>query len=327
MNDVSPTGSNDNLISRPSAPGSAHNDAASPPLATAADASPSLQDQKKVQRDQKAVMLEHLIRNIDIAIYAQLSILYYMDCSLNLFLLRAIPHWFYFTPKPSFFPPPPVTHRPYIGIIFGTNILALLLHPLLTPPVAGEAARGYQHGGLLIDFVGQKGPVSKWQMMGLDLLILALQVLVLGVILEKRGIKEDGGHEGEMVEEQRQDYDAEERGVLRQGNAEQEEYEMRDLNPSSRRMRSDEDRERDELLQSSGDAGPQNQQPLDSYYTGDHVIANLHLAQMIKSQWQTRSTSSQSAGASTSGVQAAVVAAAAGRTLTYRLGEGVQGNA
>lgn len=34
---------------------------------------------KRAQQDQKAFFLDHLIRNIDIVIYAQLSVLYYME--------------------------------------------------------------------------------------------------------------------------------------------------------------------------------------------------------------------------------------------------------
>ena len=37
------------------------------------------QGKQRVRRDQRAAMLDHLIRNIDIMIYAQLSILYYME--------------------------------------------------------------------------------------------------------------------------------------------------------------------------------------------------------------------------------------------------------
>ncbi len=46
-----------------------------------------LQRNKQVQRDQKAAFLDHLIRNVDIMIYAQLSVLYYME---------------YVRPQPSF---------------------------------------------------------------------------------------------------------------------------------------------------------------------------------------------------------------------------------
>ena len=37
------------------------------------------QRRKRVQREQGNVFLDHLIRNIDIMIYCQLSVLYYME--------------------------------------------------------------------------------------------------------------------------------------------------------------------------------------------------------------------------------------------------------
>ena len=47
--------------------------------AAAADNAEPSQERKRAQRDQQATMLEHLIRNIDIIVYAQLSALYYME--------------------------------------------------------------------------------------------------------------------------------------------------------------------------------------------------------------------------------------------------------
>ena len=49
------------------------------PAALTADTSSPLQVEKRAQRDQKAAMLDHLIRDIDIVIYAQISVLYYME--------------------------------------------------------------------------------------------------------------------------------------------------------------------------------------------------------------------------------------------------------
>ena len=37
------------------------------------------QRKRHLQQEQKAVFLDHLIRNIDIMIYCQLSVLYYME--------------------------------------------------------------------------------------------------------------------------------------------------------------------------------------------------------------------------------------------------------
>lgn len=40
----------------------------------------SAQQKRRRQREQRAAFLDHLIRNIDIIFYCQLSILYYMEC-------------------------------------------------------------------------------------------------------------------------------------------------------------------------------------------------------------------------------------------------------
>lgn len=208
----------------------------------------------------------------------------------------------------------------------------MLLHLIFAPPAAGEATREYLHGGLLIDFVGQASPVGRWRLLGLDLLVLGLQILVLGITLERRGIKTNDGIAVVAVEtatETRQDHDSEERGMLRQDDSVEEDIELQDLQHlSNGRTGGDEDRERDELLLPGGGISePGNQHSLDRFYTGESVIANFYVLDTIRAQWQTSGASAGgSDGSASSGVQAAVVAAAAGRTLTYRLGEGIQRN-
>lgn len=301
-----------------------------------------IRQKKKAVHERKATMLDHLIRNMDVVIYAQLSTLYYMEyafqtsletpadrcgsCSLFKFLLRAVPHWFYFTPKPSNFTPQSMSHRPYVGIIFATNIICMLLHLMLAPPAAGEATRGYLHGGLVIDFVGQLSPVRRWRLLGTDLLLLALQILMLGMTVERRALKDGNNaapNDASVREETRQDHDFEERGELRQSSSD---IELQDLrHHSSARSGAGEDSERDDLLES--ESGPQGakQHPLDPFYTGEHVIADLHILHTIRAQWRHHAANMSSSNLSaTSSVQAAAVAAAAGRTLTYRLGEGMQ---
>ena len=110
-----------------------------------------------------------------------------LSCSLFKFLLRALPHWFLFTPKPDILPPNPTSvHGPYIGAVFSSNFFCILLHVLIAPPAAGEASRGYLHGGILIDFVGQASPVGRWKLLALDLLCLVLQLVMMCCTLEKQ---------------------------------------------------------------------------------------------------------------------------------------------
>jgi len=178
---------------------------------------------------------------------------------------------------------------------------------------------------LLIDFVGQKSPVSRWRLVGLDILVLMLQILMLGITLERRSVRPEDeavAVANEMATEPQQDHDSEERGILRQDLEYTEDIELRDLHhTSSGRTGGDEDRERDELLDAGNGA---EQHPLDPYYTGEQVIANMHILDTIRAQWQAVGVSAGGSGASAaSGVQGVAVAAAAGRNLTHRLGEGI----
>ena len=231
-----------------------------------------------------------------------------ISISLFRFTVRAVPHWFYFTPKPSIFPPPPLTHRPYVGLIFGTNIFCMLLHLIFIPPTAGEATRGFLHGGLMIDFVGQQSPVSRLKLLGLDLLVMALQVVLLGVALEQRNNRSgssDRGTEDALREENadslpQQDHDSEERGMLRQETSAEDDIELQDLAPSSSgRTGGDEDRERNELLKPERSNEQQGRHPLDSFSTGEHVITNLHILDTIRTQWRVTELSAASSSAAT----------------------------
>jgi len=206
----------------------------------------------------------------------------------------------------------------------------MLLHLILASSAAGEATRGYLHGGLLIDFVGQKSPVGRWKLMGIDFLVLTLQILMLGITRTSRAIDTDSersGIVGEVTDDQRQDHDSEERGILRQPAQDPSAvgaFEMQDLRHISEQTAGDGDAERDELLWQPDGIEARHQHHLDHYYAGECMIANLHIVETIRAQWQAGGVSAENSRSSASGVQAAVVAAAAGRTLTYRLNEGIQ---
>ncbi|ORY09204.1 hypothetical protein BCR34DRAFT_487588, partial [Clohesyomyces aquaticus] len=139
-------------------------------------------------------------------------------------------------------------HKPFLPLILVSFAVNFLLHSLYPAPSAGEDTRGYLHGGLMIDFIGQQGPTAKWKLTGLDIAILLLQLVMVSVHVKKRDLKKklgkiSGGSaatrtEGEpspaqgsdnttteqpstpipsatAATERDQDADAEERGVLR----------------------------------------------------------------------------------------------------------------
>jgi hypothetical protein len=84
---------------------------------------------------------------------------------------------------------PPDVPKPFLPLLlfsFGVNFLLHLTYPA---PSAGEDTRGYLHGGLMIDFVGQQGPTSKWQLGTLDICILFLQLIMVSVHVKRRELK------------------------------------------------------------------------------------------------------------------------------------------
>ena len=107
----------------------------------------------------------------------------------------------------------------------------MIFHAFLIRPEGTEATRGYLHGGLFIDFIGQT-PVSVFRLLSFDLLILLVDFVMLGLIIER--VKTAGlttppttntnptnsNTEGDtqtdaQTQENEQDHDAEERGVVR----------------------------------------------------------------------------------------------------------------
>jgi hypothetical protein len=127
-------------------------------------------------------------------------------------------------------------------LIIVSFTINFLLHVLYAAPSAGEDTRGYLHGGLMIDFIGQQGPTSKWRLVFLDMCLLVLQLVMVAAHAKRRDLKKNlaklaGGTpaaaatEGETTTirtenaaaetaattnpDREQDPDSEERGVLR----------------------------------------------------------------------------------------------------------------
>lgn len=147
----------------------------------------------------------------------------------------------YLTPKPEEFLKLMPAPRPQMYTIFCSNMLCMLLHLLFALPEATETMRGYLHGGVIIDFIGQKAPASKLSLLLLDCIVLVLQCVMCAVWLEKDRIKKiditlksvaaggfpKGRHPATEAgpatapdlelgtTTSRQDLDAEERGILR----------------------------------------------------------------------------------------------------------------
>ena len=156
------------------------------------------------------------------------------SCSFLRFLLRAFLHFIYLSPKPALLPTFPYNNRPYIAALLGANLLCILFHILYPPPVAGEATRGYLHGGLVMDFIGQKAESGRLAVLGLDVVVVGLQVVQMCVRERREGLLRGGGKalvvQGLTAPPTSQALDSEERGVRR--SEEHASIEMQTLDPS-----------------------------------------------------------------------------------------------
>ena len=215
--------------------------------------------------------------------------------SLLRFMSRAIIQYIYFTPQPANFPMSPF-RGPHLGLITLVNFGCLLVHIFATAPEAGEAVRGYIHGGLFVDFVGEKGPISKVKLVFFDTLIVVLQAVLLAVDVERTGLKKAMNKSSANSSDQSistspvQDLDSEERGLHRDIGMNVEDIELRPLRSSIRQTNHFGDAEEaggfetpTAFQQRRTDEHPEN-----IYDGGQEVIANLHIIESIRTAWRGR---------------------------------------
>lgn len=266
---------------------------------------------RHIRRDQRIQFFDHLIRNLDMVIYCQISILYYMDISLFALLIRAVFHYILLTPKPPL-PPPfqpfPPSPPPSFSLISLINLIPFLMHAFTRSPSASEAARGYLHGGVLIDFVGQT-PVSKLRLVVLDFLVFGLQVMMMTLVLKRRELGPPAGTPRDSYalptparrRIQNQDHDAEERGVLLPSSPSSPIAEPEERHPSFPGDRiegvvQDCDPQDDDNSSSDSSSATNEQHALDSFRSGQYVVANLHLMSTIRDEWMRHTHDAASSG-------------------------------
>lgn len=186
----------------------------------------------------------------------------------------------------------------------------MLFHAFLIRPEAGEETRGYLHGGLFIDFIGQ-APVSVSRLLSFDLLILLIDFIMLALIIER--VKTNGTPapaptipnadtvtettetttetSPDAEESQPQDHDAEERGILRQEDGEETMSPAHYTSDSHHSSGIDEEveEERTTLLADPADAesgsGARGEHPMDTFAAGEAVIVNMSFLGTIRDQW------------------------------------------
>ena len=229
-------------------------------------------------------------------------------CSFIRFLLRLLPHYSFLTPKDGLLLP---AEQPHIYTIFVPSVLCILAHVVLGLPEAGEATRGYLHGGVVIDFIGQKPPRSRLAFLLFDLVILGAQCLMLAVHQERERLKKalspslqtatpsgDGQtQEGAAAaaaaaaaEATTQDHDAEERGVLREetyladgGGLEMQPLSGRGGGSGSREAGNPAgDDDDDEQIGDTYSSAAASADMLDIIRSGNAVLANFHVIHAVR---------------------------------------------
>ena len=190
------------------------------------------------------------------------------------------------------------------------HALCILLHLIFAPPAAGEATRGYLHGGLLIDFVGVESPVSKARLVIDDVLVATLQVICLAVVLERRKITPASPPSSNTADETApspspitdpssftppHDHDSEERGILPARLAlltsPSNNTNTMELQPlSAGRTGADQDHERDELshpaaMVPTSSSAAAHDHPLDAAYSGQSIIAEIGILTTVREQY------------------------------------------
>lgn len=116
------------------------------------------------------------------------------------------------------------TSRLHVLLVLIPNLICMFLHVFASLPEGSESHRGYQHGGLIIDLIGQKPPTSRLYYLLADFGILIVQCLMLTVHNDRERLRVTLKTFRPLRPEVAQvmnaapsaeDLDAEERGVLR----------------------------------------------------------------------------------------------------------------
>lgn len=195
----------------------------------------------------------------------------------------------------------------HVSAILGPNVLCILIHLIASLPEAGEASRGYLHGGILFDFVGQKAPTSKLSLLLLDVMVFALQCFMLTVNMEKERIRKvvkprrllDSQEDATGVAATTQDLDAEERGVLRDAPVmdETQDIEMQSLGRENVSSGQDSVEERTGLLRRTTTPTSDLESLNETLRSGNAVLANFQVRQALRTAWNNRANSPETAAA------------------------------
>ncbi|RYC62976.1 hypothetical protein CHU98_g3235 [Xylaria longipes] len=202
----------------------------------------------------------------------------------------------------------------HISAIVAPNLLCMFLH-LISSLEAGEASRGYLHGGILVDFIGQTAPSTRFTLILLDAAVLAIQCFMVTVNIEKERIRNvikpprvNAGSTGIAIAipTTTQDHDSEERGVLRDAPEiddlnETDNVEMRPLGNHNGDGSNDGEiagGEGSRLLGQSGvQRSGQSGDLTEVLQSGNAIIGNFHIPQSLRTAWHSTGNTPESAAA------------------------------
>ena len=138
-------------------------------------------------------------------------------------MLRSLGQYMYLTPKHESFPFVMPAGRSHVWLIMLPNVICMLLHLFASLPTGFDYHRGYQHGGIVIDFTGQQPPAYRIYYLLVDVTIMVIQCLMLSVHTEReklrvtlktvRSIQPETTQEEPAAEQTIESLDAEERGI------------------------------------------------------------------------------------------------------------------
>lgn len=185
-------------------------------------------------------------------------------------------------------------HPSHVVSILLPNVICILCHLFMTLPTGTEASRGYLHGGILVDFVGQTPPKSRLFLLALDACILVLQCLMLAVHSQREALRETvKPHRGfDFLPELRRQIRAQ---ALDAGQRDRQQEEAREANagePNDIEMgnmggegafNAEGQEDRSWLLASEPPSSATTRKQLAEIYTsGNAVIGEFHLLQTMR---------------------------------------------
>ncbi|KAL3961984.1 hypothetical protein ACCO45_003507 [Purpureocillium lilacinum] len=278
-------------------------DAARSPSRSRSESRPRRKKRSRKKRNpglaKKLTFITHLLKTLDLVVFAELSALYYMECSMFRFLLRAAGQYTYLTPKDNSFPFFMPASRLHVLLVVIPNLVCMLLHLFGRLPHGPGFHRGYQHGGLIIDFVGQRPPTYRLYYVLADVVILAVQCLMLTVHTQREKLRVALKTFRPLVPDIAQelatarsaeDLDAEERGVLRHApgvdidDVEDGDVELRTLNPNGQEGEGSERMEASgSLLRPVATEASSRSQLSDIMNSGNAVLGEYHIIRSLAS--------------------------------------------